>query len=257
MTDIFADYSEFYDLLYEDKPYREESCFVDGLLKRYAEPGAPIRRVLDLACGTGRHCFELEGMGYAVEGSDLSAAMIQQARTAAAERGSAAVFHNCSFQTAHLIGKRYDAVISMFSAIDYLTSHQDLMTALTNINGLLEPGGLFVFDYWNGNAVIKDYSPRRELRKKRDPLEIIRTSTTQLDRIAQIAEVNFHFACLESGVTRHEFTERHLVRYFFFREIETYLELAGFDLIHRSGFLSDSLTPDDWNIAIVARKRAA
>lgn len=257
MSDIFADYSEVYDLLYEDKPYREESSFVDGLLKRYAVPTAPIRRVLDLACGTGRHCFELEAMGYQVEGSDISAAMIQQAQLTAVERGGAANFYNYSFQNADRIAKKYDAVISMFSAICYLTTHQDLLTTLDNINGLLEPGGLFVFDYWNGNAVVKDYSPRRELRKQRGNLEVVRASTTSLDLINQIAEVNFHFAYFDSGVKRHEFTERHLVRYFFFREIESYLELAGFDLIHRSGFLKDSLEPDDWNVTVVARKRAA
>lgn len=257
MPDIFADYSEFYDLLYEDKPYREEARFVAGLLERYAPAGEPVRTILDLACGTGRHCFELEGMGYAVEGSDLSAAMIERARAAAAERGSAAVFHNVPFQEAARIGRRFDAVISMFSAIDYLTTHRDLMVSLENVHRLLRPCGLFAFDYWNGNAVVKDYSPVRELRKQRGNLEIVRTSRTQLDRVQQIAEVNFRFECLADGVVQHEFAERHLVRYFFFREIETYLELCGFDLVHRSGFLADTFSPDDWNIAVVARKKGA
>lgn len=256
MPDIFADYSEFYDLLYEDKPYHAEACFVAGLLARYARPASPVRTILDLACGTGRHCFELETMGYVVEGSDLSAPMIRRAEAAAAARGSKAIFHNRSFQDANLIGKHYDAVISMFSAIDYLTTHHDLMLSLGNIHRLLPPGGLFVFDYWNGNAVIKDYSPVREVRKQKGHLEIVRTSTTGLDVVKQIAEVNFRFTCLADGVSQHQFSEQHKVRYFFFREIETYLELCGFELIHRSGFMLETFSPDDWNIAIVARKKA-
>jgi SAM-dependent methyltransferase len=254
MPDIFADYSEYYDLLYADKPYREEAAFVAGLLARYAPPEAPVRTILDLACGTGRHCFELETMGYVVEGSDLSAAMIQRAEAAAEARGSKVRFHNHPFQDADRIGKRFDAVISMFSAIDYLTSHRDLMCALGNIHRLLVPGGLFVFDYWNGHAVVKDFSPMRVVRRQRGSLEVERTSTTQLDLVQQIAEVNFRFACLANGAVQHEFAERHLVRYFFFREIETYLELCGFDLLHRSDFLAESFSPDTWNIAIVARK---
>jgi len=257
MPDIFADYSEYYDLLYEDKPYHEEARFVEGLLKQYAPATAPVRTILDLACGTGRHCFELEAMGYTVEGSDIAAPMIRRAKAAAAARGSSVVFYNHSFQEANQIGKHYDAVISMFSAIDYLTTHHDLMDSLFNINSLLLPGGLFVFDYWNGNAVIKNYSPVRELRKRRASLEIVRNSTTRLDVVQQIAEVNFRFICLADGVRQHEFTEEHRVRYFFFREIETYLELCGFELLHRSDFLAETFLPDSWNIAIVARKKAA
>jgi SAM-dependent methyltransferase len=256
MPDIFADYSEYYDLLYEDKPYLEEALFVAGLLKQYAPETEPVRTILDLACGTGRHCFELEAMGYTVEGSDIAEPMILRAKKAAAERGSSVVFHNRSFQEADKIGRRYDAVISMFSAIDYLNSHDDLMVSLLNISGLLSPGGLFVFDYWNGNAVIKDFSPTRTLRKERAGLEIVRNSTTQLDIVQQIAKVNFHFICLADGEKKHEFTEEHKIRYFFFREIETYLELCGFELLHRSDFLSETFSPDSWNIAIVARKKA-
>jgi SAM-dependent methyltransferase len=143
----------------------------------------------------------------------------------------------------------------MFSAIDYLTGHDDLLRALGNIHQLLVPGGLFAFDYWNGHAVVKEFSPLRTLRRQRESLEVVRTSTTRLDIVQQIAEVNFRFACLADGVVRHEFAERHLIRYFFFREIETYLELCGFDLLHRSDFLAESFSPDTWNIAIVARKR--
>ena len=257
MPEIFADYSELYDLLYEDKPYREEAAFVAELLARYAPAAAPVRTILDLACGTGRHCFELEAMGYRVEGSDISAQMIIRAQAAAAARHSAAIFHNRSFQDAGEIDRRFDAVISMFSAIDYLTSHHDLLLALRNVNRLLAPGGLFVFDYWNGLAVVRDYSPLRELRRRQGNREIVRVSTTELDLVRQIARVDFRFTCLRDGLREHEFSERHLVRYFYFREIETYLELAGFELLHRSGFMAETFAPDDWNIAIVARKKAA
>lgn len=254
MPDIFADYSEFYDLLYADKPYREEAGFVAGLLARYAPVTSPVRTIIDLACGTGRHCFELEEMGYIVEGSDISPAMIRRAEAAAVARGSKVTFHNRSFQEAGLIGRTYDAVISMFSAIDYLVSHDDLVLALNNINRLLPPEGLFVFDYWNSQAVVRNYSPRRELRRQQGKREIVRVSTTSLDVAQQVADIDFHFTCLVNGVKRHEFSEQHRVRYFCFREIETYLELAGFELIHRSGFMEETFSPYDWNIAIVARK---
>lgn len=256
MTDIFADYSEFYDLLHQDKPYAEEARFIAGLISRFCENDSSSLQILDLACGTGRHCFELERLGYRVEGSDASPQMIRLARTAAAARGSTTVFHDFSFQDVCRIGRQFDVVISMFSAIDYLTTHHEIMTALRNIHGLLPPGGLFIFDYWNGNAVVRDYSPMRMVTKSDGTREITRTSTTSLDLFRQLATVTFDFRCRTGGETRHEFRERHLVRYFYFPEMEAYLQDSGFELLHRSRFMAESCNADDWNITIVARKRS-
>jgi len=194
-------------------------------------------------------------MGFNVEGSDISGAMIARAEHAAREGGSSVVFHNHSFQESHLIEKKYHAVLTLFSAFCYLTNHDEIMASLKNIHGLLEPHGLFIFDYWNGNAVVKEYSPLKVLQKTAADRELIRISRTSLDREKQVAHVDFQFICLERGIKRHEFTEQHAVRYFFFKEIEAYLDINGFDLLYRSRFMADTCTPDDWNITIVARKR--
>ncbi len=254
MSKIFSDYSEIYDLLYEDKPYGEEARFVSDLIARFS-PADGGRRILDLACGTGRHCFELEKMGYVVEGSDISSEMVRMAEQAARQRGSRAVFHNFSFQNAPRLGKTFDVVISMFSAIDYLVENSEVVLALKNIASLLPPGGLFIFDYWNGNAVVRDFSPVRVMKKEKDNREVIRISRTTLDKVRQVAHVNFQFLYLEGGVKKGEFSEDHHVRYFFFREIEALLEQCGFELLYRSGFMAQALCEDDWNIAVVARKK--
>lgn len=255
MSEIFSDYAEFYDLLYEDKPYRAEAEYTAGLITRFCSSPAKSQCILDLACGTGRHCFELENLGYKVEGSDISASMIARAERSAKERNSPVTFYNHSFQEAHLIEKQYDAILTLFSAFCYLTTHHEILTTLNNIHTLLEQQGLFIFDYWNGNAVIKDYSPLKILQKTTSDRELLRISRTSLDRENQVAHVDFQFICLKNGIKQHEFTEQHIVRYFFFREIETYLDICGFDLLYRSRFMGDTCTPDDWNITIVARKR--
>jgi SAM-dependent methyltransferase len=255
MSEIFSDYAEYYDLLYEDKPYQAEAEFIAALITRFSGSAVSAQRVIDLACGTGRHCFELVAMGYDVDGSDISAAMIARAVKAAGEKDLPLTFHNHSFQEAHLIGKKYDVALTLFSALCYLTTHHEIMVSLKNIHTLLEPQGLFIFDYWNGNAVVKEYSPLKILQKAGTGRELIRISRTNLDITAQVAHVGFQFICLENGVKQHEFTEQHDVRYFFFKEIETYLDICGFDLLYRSRFMGESYTPDDWNITIVARKR--
>ena len=44
-------------------------------------------RILDLACGTGKHAVELAGMGYSVTGLDIDPEILAIAAQAAAERG--------------------------------------------------------------------------------------------------------------------------------------------------------------------------
>lgn len=255
MSEIFSDYSEYYDLLYEDKPYRAEAEYIAGLIARFSSRAASPERILDLACGTGRHCLELAALGYSVEGSDASAGMIHRAERVAGEQGAPVRFYNHSFQESQRIGKTYDVVVSLFSSIGYLTTHRELVTSLHNIHSLLAPQGLFIFDYWNGNAVIKDYAPLKVLQKSTGNHELIRISRTSLDIEQQLAKIDFQFICLENGVKQHEFTEQHTVRYFFFKEIEAYLDICGFNLLYRSRFMGDTCSPDDWNITIVARKR--
>jgi SAM-dependent methyltransferase len=250
----FGEYAPYYDLLYHDKDYEAESRFVAGLLRDHG-PRAPRLRLLDLACGTGRHAQELARMGYHVEGSDLSREMVDIARSRAAQAGLPLEFHNESFQTSDRIGRKYHAVLALFSAIDYLTSWDDLARALRNVRALLEPDGVFIFDFWNGNAVVTGHSPVRVKRAARGEDAVLRISTTSLDRVAQVASVHFDFMLMRTGATIREFSEDHAIRYFFPQEMADLLAAGGFGTVHRCPFMQpgDPILPDDWNLTYVAR----
>ena len=158
----FGEYSAIYDLIYRDKDYAGEAGFVAALIEQHAprQSGARIR-VLDLACGTGRHAMELAAMGYLVEGSDISSGMVAVARKSASERALDVRFHESSFQTADAIPGSFDVVLAMFASLGYLTSYADFELTLNNIAKKLAPGGVFIFDVWNGTAVLPQYSPHK------------------------------------------------------------------------------------------------
>lgn len=256
MANSFREYAQYYDLLYRDKDYRAEADFVARLLRKVqADAAHPPVDILDLACGTGRHSQELAGMGYRMEGSDLSAEMVAVAREAAENLCLPIVYHTESFQTCGRIGRQFDAVIAMFAAIDYLTDYRDLAASLRSIRGLIREGGVFVFDFWNGNAVVADYSPQRTKRAESGALRIVRESNTTLDKLAQVATVRFDFHLSNADKVVGEFSETHKVRYFYPQEMADFLAANGFELIHRCPFLHEDSAPtaDDWNLTYVAR----
>jgi SAM-dependent methyltransferase len=251
----FSEYSVVYDLIYQDKDYLGEAQFVARLLNRFLDKPTEKTEVLDIACGTGRHIQELASMGFLVMGSDLSANMVKVARDRTKSLGLSIDFHNESFQSCDRIGQQYDAVIAMFSAIDYLTNYSDIARSLKNIRGLLRTGGAFIFDFWNGNAVLKSHSPLRFKRVQKDDEVVIRISNTTIDSISQIATINFDFMVLKAGNVVREFSEVHSIRYFFPQEMKDMLAANGFEVVHRCPFLREDseIEPDEWNLTYVAR----
>lgn len=253
----FKKYAKFYNLLYKDKDYAGESAYVHSLMQDFTQKEASDCNILDLACGTGRHIIELSKYGYKIDGSDIAAGMIEEAKELAGEHNLEINFYNHSFQESYQIDKKYDVVISMFSAMNYLTTFEDQHKSLSNIYNLLEDGGHFIFDFWNGNAVVRDYSPVRVLRKKNNDTEIIRISETELDLLKQDAFVKFTCLLLENNVKTDEFEELHHLHYYFLPEIESLLKLNNFQIKAILPFMvSDrELAPYEWNISIVAQKR--
>ena len=67
----------YYHILYKDRDYEEAQAFMDNITQYLnLEQGA---KVLDLACGKGRHSLYLNKLGYDVTGADLSANSIAEA----------------------------------------------------------------------------------------------------------------------------------------------------------------------------------
>jgi 2-polyprenyl-3-methyl-5-hydroxy-6-metoxy-1,4-benzoquinol methylase len=60
----------YYHILYKERNYREAQVFMDNLTQYLNLPEKA--KVLDLACGKGRHSIYLNQLGYEVVGADLS-----------------------------------------------------------------------------------------------------------------------------------------------------------------------------------------
>jgi SAM-dependent methyltransferase len=134
--------ARIYDLLYVGsgiKDYPAESAELHRIIEE-ACPGA--RTLLDVACGTGAHLAELR-QWYAVEGADLSPAMLAEAR----QRLPEVPLHVADMRALDL-GRTFDAVICLFSSIGYITEPSDMRSSVARLAAHVAPGGVLILDGW-------------------------------------------------------------------------------------------------------------
>jgi len=245
-------YAKYYDLIYKDKEYEKECDFLEEIFKKNSKNNP--KTILDVACGTGGHAIPLAKRGYKVTGIDYSEKMIEIAREKARKYNVNLDFHIMSMREFEL-NKKFDAIICMFSAIDYLTNYEELKEALNNIKLHMNKDSLFIFDFWNGFAVLNSYSPLRIKISEDNDRKMIRISDTKVNAIKHICEVIFNCIMIEKNVIIDQFEEKHIVRFFFPEEIKYILDENGFEVLRMCPFLNldDEIDENEWNISVISK----
>jgi len=138
-------------------PAEETAAEVDGLVEALGlREGS---RVLDLACGHGRHSVELAGRGCRVTGVDLSEPSLELARARASEARVEVRFERADMRR---IGfeEEFDAVINMFTAFGYFAEDSDNQLVLARVAAALVPGGAFLLEIVNPVSVFGRFEAR-------------------------------------------------------------------------------------------------
>lgn len=254
MSSYDGRHAELYDLFYEAKDYESEARFVHDCLDRFAEGSS--RRVVDLACGTGRHALALERLGHEVVGVDHSSSMIEIARRRATSTGAAARFHLGDLARLDVPGAPFDAATCLFDSIGYVGSNEALSRTFAGIHGTVRPGGLLVFEFWHGAAMLRDFEPVRVRRWQTPAGEVLRISETELDCERQLAHVRYRVHEHRRDGSFASFEETQTNRYFLVQEMALWLTSADFQpLSWLDGFSAEGrVTERTWHVVAVARR---
>lgn len=154
----------YYHILYKNRDFAEAENFISLLVKDLKIPTGS--KIIDLACGKGRHSVFLHQLGYQVLGVDLS---------------KESIFHNKQFQNSTLkfevhdmrnelfpkVSKeKVDAVFNLFTSFGYFENDRDDKKVFQSVHHVLKENGWFVLDFlnekWVKNTLVEEDYVKKE-----------------------------------------------------------------------------------------------
>lgn len=217
---LYKKYAKFYDKVYSKKKYDEEVAFIKSVISNFKVKG---KNLLDMACGTGTHAKKLADDGFKVTGVDLNSGMLKIAKVKAKN----ATFLEGSMQT-FKSKEKFDVATCLFTAINYNKNVSDLKATIKNFYGLLNKGGIVIFDL----GLIKG----QEDKKRGVFIDTYTENDLQIARISQwnpsknnpdIHNANFLMLIKDKGKIDFEIDE-HELGTFSVEEIKSIMEKVGF-----------------------------
>lgn len=163
--------SAYYKILYSDRDDREAEEFVETLLN-HLQPEAGSR-MLDIACGEGRHSLQLASHGFEVMGIDLSYQSIRKAQESEHEHLQFYV-HDMRFP---FYINYFDYTFNFFTSFGYFASDRDHVMAAKSFAAAMKKDSLLVIDYLNAPYIINNIIPEETIVKEDISFHINKTVT--------------------------------------------------------------------------------
>lgn len=203
----------FYHILYKDRDNTEAESFMQTLTNYLNIPEGG--KILDLACGKGRHAIYLNSIGYDVTGVDLSENSIEFAKQFENETLHFDVHDMCKPYK-----QQFDAVFNLFTSFGYFDKEEDNLNTIKAIKEDLNAYGFGVIDFMNTEYIIDNLVP--EETKTVDGIEF------KLKRYVDNGYILKDIDFTHDGVD-YSYQER--VRAFTLDDFKTMFEQAGVYLL--------------------------
>ena len=214
---VHARSAPYYDALHraEGKDYAAEAARIHAIVEEHRQTDGD--RLLDVACGTGRHIEHLRAW-YACEGLDVDRGMLNIAQ----ERCPDVPFH-CQDMIGFHLDHKFDAVTCLFSAIGYVPTVGRLDQTIATIARHLRPGGVVIVEPWYRPNQWRDGYLDAKFADEPD-LKVARMSVSRTDGNVSILNFNYMVAGHDGVRT---FAEPHRLMLFTDDEYKRAFERAG------------------------------
>lgn len=160
--------SPYYRMLYTHRNDEEAQLFIQNLLQ-YLQPKEGSR-ILDIACGEGRHSIQLADKGFDVTGIDLSPLSI-----AVAKKWEQPKLHFYVHDMRMPFCVNYfDYALNAFTSFGYFATKHDHEIAAKSFANNLKKNGILVIDYLNSNYSLQRLVPFEIIERNNIPFTIKR-----------------------------------------------------------------------------------
>jgi SAM-dependent methyltransferase len=204
----------YYHQLYNNRDYTEAESFITKLTADLQLP--QNSRIIDLACGKGRHSVFLNQLGYDVLGLDLSRHSIEFDK----QFENKTLKFNVHDMRSPIDADPVEAVFNLFTSFGYFDRENDDQKVFQSVYDVLKPGGFFVLDYLNEEYVRKNIIP--EFVTKRGDIEFRINKKIEGRHI--VKDIRF-----EADGKSHHFFEK--VKLHTLEAINSYASDCGFERI--------------------------
>jgi len=214
--------SPHYHILYKHRDYKEAEFFLKNLTD-FLRP-KKSDKILDLACGAGRHSIFLNSLGFDVTGVDLSPNSIETANKLKNDRLKFDVHDMREVYQA----EGFNFVFNMFTSFGYFDSNEENIKMIQSIEKTLKTEGVFVLDFFNADRVKR---------------ELVKQETKEIDGV----QFELTRELVDGKIIKHiEFTEQN--ERFSFREEVQAIDLEEFQQLFSQSGLKIIATFGDYSL---------
>lgn len=185
-------------------------------------------RLLDLACGPGRHSVEFARRGLKTTGVDISPYLLERARQYAGEEGLTVEWVQEDMRDFRR-EESFDLIVNLFTSFGYFSDPGEDRQVLENIFSSLKPGGCAILDLSGKEIIARNFNST-------DSFEL-KDGTTLIERrkiLPGWEQIQNRWTLLQGEkATHYDFS----LRLYSARELEALLQKTGFSRIEIFGTL--------------------
>ena len=208
----------YYHILYKDRNFEEAENFITLLINDLKIP--EHSKIIDLACGKGRHAVFLNRMGFEVLGLDLSEESISQNKIFENDTLKFKVHDMREAIYPEISTQKVDAVCNLFTSFGYFESEADDKKIFKSVADALKENGFFVLDFLNEQLVKNTLVSEALITKGNIDFHI----SKRIEDQHVIKDINFK----DQGEAFHFFEK---VKLHTLEEIGSYAEEFGFERV--------------------------